>query len=226
MTNYTTIATLPYPAQSDPPNGPDQFQQLAKAVESRLVNRFKSATERNTKISAPSLGMLSWRDDGKVFEYWNGTAWVGTDQSVAVSSRATAASDTNRAFTTAQSPALVKSTVTLKNPSVLYRMLWVASFDFYMTYSWTAANLRADIRSYIKLGTAGENYRSYQADTTSPTGYTQNSYTYPTRSGFLAPGASIAIASWMTVEKANTVAGTLTAGYYSTDMTVIGVTTV
>lgn len=40
------------------------------------VMTFATAAARSSAITSPSLGMLSWRDDGAVYEYYNGTSWV------------------------------------------------------------------------------------------------------------------------------------------------------
>lgn len=56
----TTLQPLPYPALSDPANGPAALQALAQAAESRLVMRFASATARDAAVTAPVEGMVCW----------------------------------------------------------------------------------------------------------------------------------------------------------------------
>lgn len=67
---------LPYPALSDAANGPVAFQNLALAVEGKLVQVYASAADRTAKQTAPTAGMLSFLTDTGRFELYNGTAWV------------------------------------------------------------------------------------------------------------------------------------------------------
>ena len=42
----------------------------------QAVQTFASATARTAAISTPSTGMVSWLDDVKKVQYYNGTAWA------------------------------------------------------------------------------------------------------------------------------------------------------
>lgn len=71
----TPNQALPYPSLTDPANGPVGFQQLAEAIEKKLVMVFASAADRDAKITAPTEGMTCWRQDANVLEIHDGTAW-------------------------------------------------------------------------------------------------------------------------------------------------------
>jgi hypothetical protein len=72
----TPLQTLPYPALSDPANGPVGFQNLAQAVEKKLVQVYVDATDRAAKVTAPTAGMLCYLTTAARYELYNGTAWV------------------------------------------------------------------------------------------------------------------------------------------------------
>lgn len=42
----------------------------------QAIPRFASATTRAGAILSPSEGQLTYRNDGNVYELWNGSAWV------------------------------------------------------------------------------------------------------------------------------------------------------
>jgi hypothetical protein len=70
---------LPYQTLADPPHGPNLGQQLAVAVEPKLVMRFASAADRAAKVPAPTIGMLSWVDDLQRLEFYTtvpAAGWV------------------------------------------------------------------------------------------------------------------------------------------------------
>lgn len=67
---------LPYPALTDPPNGPAQFQSLAAAVEPKLVGVFADATDRGTKVGTPTAGMLAFLKNPGAYTWYNGSSWV------------------------------------------------------------------------------------------------------------------------------------------------------
>lgn len=227
MVNYTQIGTLPYPAQSDRPNGPDQFQQLALALEKRIVLRFSNAAARATKITAPTLGILTFRDDDKVYEYWNGAGWVGLDTSVALSTRGTATYSTDRNLTTTESGAIAKSSMTLKNPSKLYNMLWMAVFDMTYQLKWTAPKIGYNVFHYATVGDVDGGRLAASGYTDDNGGsLTVSGLHWPCRTGTLTPGQSISISSWITIKRTNSVTGTATLSNATTDMSVTGVTTV
>jgi hypothetical protein len=78
----TPNQALPYPALSDPANGPVGFQNLALALEKQLVMAFASSTDRSTKVPTPVEGMLAYLKDVDRLEIYNGATatWerVGT----------------------------------------------------------------------------------------------------------------------------------------------------
>jgi hypothetical protein len=45
-------------------------------IRDHVVNTFATAADRTAAIPAPTTGMLTWRSDALVFEYWNGATWV------------------------------------------------------------------------------------------------------------------------------------------------------
>lgn len=52
------------------------------AVSDQSVMRFATAAQRTAAIPAPTLGMMTFRDDAKVYETWDGAAWVSTRAAV------------------------------------------------------------------------------------------------------------------------------------------------
>jgi hypothetical protein len=67
---------FPYPALSDAANGPVAFQNLAQAIEKRVVMVFADAAARTAAVAAPTAGMFSFLTTTGVFEYYTGTAWI------------------------------------------------------------------------------------------------------------------------------------------------------
>lgn len=43
----------------------------------QAVPQFASAATRSAAILSPGTGQLTYRIDGAVYEYWNGTTWAG-----------------------------------------------------------------------------------------------------------------------------------------------------
>lgn len=133
---------LPYQLLTDAPNGPTLGQQLALALEPKLVMRFSNTADRTTKIPAPTNGMLSWLDDLRRLEVYDSTAaaWVivggnvprarlsrSTNTSIANSSNATLP------FTTTDwqtSPALVSGNLLVPTVPGMYSLtayvLWAS----------------------------------------------------------------------------------------------------
>lgn len=72
----TPIQGFPYPALSDAANGPVAFQNLAQAIEKRVVMVFADAAARTAAVTAPTAGMLSFLTSTGAFEWYTGTAWV------------------------------------------------------------------------------------------------------------------------------------------------------
>lgn len=80
MTLYSPVASLPYPALSDPPNAQTFGQNLTTALDSVVVPRFASAAAVTAAITAPVNGQVIMRTDigtGCLMKY-NSTAggWI------------------------------------------------------------------------------------------------------------------------------------------------------
>lgn len=72
----TPLQGLPYPALSDPANGPVGFQNLAQALEKKLVQVYTDGADRAAKVTAPTAGMFTFLTATGRYEYYTGTAWV------------------------------------------------------------------------------------------------------------------------------------------------------
>ena len=52
----------------------------ASEINDNLMNQsvmvFTNASARSAALTAPVEGMLTWREDGNIYEYYNGTTWV------------------------------------------------------------------------------------------------------------------------------------------------------
>jgi hypothetical protein len=226
MTSYTPMSSLPYPVMSDPPNAPDQIRQLGLALEPKLVNRYKDASTRNARITAPTLGMLTFRDDVKQYEYWDGTRWIGATQNIAVASTNAVSSSTATAFTTDESKDLVKCSVKLSNPSSLYRMLYVVHFDFNAQMTSTAAGLYSRVRVYRNVNNGAKAVREWANYSAAGSSILKYSGALPVLTGYLPAGSNVTVATWMTVEKGNSTKGTLTLTAARTQITIVGMSSV
>lgn len=76
MALNTANQGLPYPEGTDAPNVPQFIQNLATAVEKKLVMVFTNSSQRGTKVAAPTAGMLCVLTDSDVIEMYDGAAWV------------------------------------------------------------------------------------------------------------------------------------------------------
>jgi hypothetical protein len=54
-------------------------------LQDQSVMVFAGTAARSSAIGTPSAGMLSFRTDGTVYEYYNGSSWVGLEDFSAVS---------------------------------------------------------------------------------------------------------------------------------------------
>jgi hypothetical protein len=72
----TPIATLPYPALTDSPNGPSQVQSLATALDSQVVPRFATTAARDAAITAPAAGQMCWTTTPATHWYYSGSGWI------------------------------------------------------------------------------------------------------------------------------------------------------
>lgn len=221
MPNYTPISLLPYPLNSERPNGPDQFQQLAREIEPKLVNFYRSASERASRIPAPREGMLTYRGDIDALEMYNGSRWVGAQSGLVSSQRVAAHVTTDRNFSTTPSGPLNSCRLTLKNTSPIYKMLWFVHSDFEIYYKWTARGINAVVRHYVQIDASKvrRDWNTYTSDGAS----THYSGAWPLRTGTLQPNASTTITTWFTIEKAASPAGTVTYLDGSTSLAIFGV---
>lgn len=74
MGDVTSPDNLPYPFDSDVPDIPADFQALAQATQTALLNgvtKFASATDRDGNITSPQTGMLIFLDDLQQYQGWN-----------------------------------------------------------------------------------------------------------------------------------------------------------
>jgi hypothetical protein len=62
--------------------GQDIASDWGNTVWDQSVQQFASAADRSTQFPAPKAGAVSWLDDVKQLETYNGTAWVGTGAAV------------------------------------------------------------------------------------------------------------------------------------------------
>lgn len=77
MALNTPNATLPYPELSDIPNAQTGFQNLALALDTKVVPKFASSSARDTAIGTPVDGQLVYRTDIKGYQtYKTGTGWL------------------------------------------------------------------------------------------------------------------------------------------------------
>jgi hypothetical protein len=63
----------------DLPDGaaiPDVPADLRTLVDGGPVPRFATAAARATAIASPQVGALTYRNDGALYEWWNGSAWT------------------------------------------------------------------------------------------------------------------------------------------------------
>lgn len=68
---------LRYPALGDAANGPVAVQNLAQDLEPKLVQYFATVAARTTALPAPGPGMLTWCNDIKRLEVWDGAVgWI------------------------------------------------------------------------------------------------------------------------------------------------------
>jgi hypothetical protein len=74
MATSTPLNGLPWPQPYDPADIPGAIQNLANALDTRLVMRFASTTARDQVITTPVAGMLAFA--GTTFTYYTGSAWV------------------------------------------------------------------------------------------------------------------------------------------------------
>lgn len=73
----TPIQALPYPDENSLINAVDEYiRNVAFALEKKLLMVFASAADRDSKLTAPTEGMLAWLQDVDKLMLRTGTAWV------------------------------------------------------------------------------------------------------------------------------------------------------
>lgn len=71
MATLSTIAKLPRPELSDPPNAPSAFTNLTDTLDKMVIPRFASATARDTAIPSPVQGQHAFLDDGDILTVYS-----------------------------------------------------------------------------------------------------------------------------------------------------------
>lgn len=75
MPTTTPVQALPIPILADIANVPLHVQNLAQALETKLVMIFASTAARTAAIPSPTEGMTSYQLDTHRLEYYDGTGW-------------------------------------------------------------------------------------------------------------------------------------------------------
>lgn len=79
MALNTPIAALPYPELTDIPNAQTAFQNLATALDTKVIPKFATSVARDAAIPSPVAGMLVYRTDIKGYQtYESGWKPLGT----------------------------------------------------------------------------------------------------------------------------------------------------
>ena len=73
MALNTPNSALPYPELTDIPNALTAFQNLALALDTKVVPKFASAAARDSAIPSPVEGQLCYRTDINGFQEYNGS---------------------------------------------------------------------------------------------------------------------------------------------------------
>jgi len=170
------------------------------------------------------VGNLSYRQDGKTHEYWDGANWVGLTRTKALSARQTASDATDKALTTTESAAHAKCSVSLKNPSAIYNMFWYMHADYSVAYTWNAAGINVVVRHYVQQDALGAGSRYWSRYTSNGSGI-NFSGVWPVRSGTIGPNATIKFTTWLTLYRSSG-SGVATFTNGTTDITIMGVTTI
>jgi len=76
MSTLTTINGFQIPQLTDPANIETAIHPLANAVDARVCPIFTNATARNSAMTSPTAGQLSYRSDQDAIELYDGTNWV------------------------------------------------------------------------------------------------------------------------------------------------------
>lgn len=72
MALNTPNSALPYPELTDIPNALTAFQNLALALDTKVIPKFGSSSARDSAIPAPVAGQACYRTDIKGYQYYEG----------------------------------------------------------------------------------------------------------------------------------------------------------
>ncbi|MGI5245410.1 hypothetical protein [Dactylosporangium sp. CA-139066] len=75
MSLNTPCSAIPYAELTDIPNMQTITQNMATALDTKVIPKFASSTARNAAIPSPVTGMACYRTDTKQFELYDGTTW-------------------------------------------------------------------------------------------------------------------------------------------------------
>lgn len=76
MSTVTAINGFQIPQLTDAANIETAIHPFANAVDARVLPVFANATARNSAITSPVAGQLSYRTDQDAIEAYNGTNWI------------------------------------------------------------------------------------------------------------------------------------------------------
>ncbi len=76
MAQNTPINALPWAELTDIPNAQTGFQNLANAIDTRLIPRFTDSTARSAAITSPTEGMLSYLTGTHRLDVYDNGAWT------------------------------------------------------------------------------------------------------------------------------------------------------
>ena len=76
MPTTTPGQALPIPVDGDNPDITDDLEQLALAIEKRLVGVYNNVAARSAAVTAPQEGQFAFMKDTNTFAYYDGATWV------------------------------------------------------------------------------------------------------------------------------------------------------
>jgi hypothetical protein len=76
MPTTTPGQSFPVPVAGDDPNIPDDLNNLAVAIERRVMGVYNSVADRDARVTAPQEGQVAYLKDTNTFTFHNGTAWT------------------------------------------------------------------------------------------------------------------------------------------------------
>lgn len=76
MATTSPLQGIRIPQETDTPDPPRDFANAIGDTEKLVVQVYNSVSDRSTKVTAPTEGMLSYQKDTNTFTYYTGSAWV------------------------------------------------------------------------------------------------------------------------------------------------------